>query len=120
MDPHLKALSANKAKMEKVDEAAKEVKPTKYDRPENWKPPPPKAEPKPKTAKKASAAKAAVEGADAEDALMTDVIAPKRAPPKGIGVKPKKKTDDVEMANEEDAMAGPPKKAAGRPPPNLG
>ena len=36
MDPHLKAL--NPQKMTKVDEAAKEVKPSKYDRPENWKP----------------------------------------------------------------------------------
>ena len=36
--------------MTKIDEAAKEVKPTKYDRPENWKPP------APKPAKKAVAA----------------------------------------------------------------
>ena len=118
MDPHLKAL--NPQKMTKVDEAAKEVKPTKYDRPENWKPPPPKAEPKPKAvAKKTPAAKKPAPVDDDEDMdMMNDVIAPKRAPPKGIGVKPKKKTEDVEMADEEDAPA-PPKKAA-RPPPNIG
>lgn len=30
-------------KIAKIDEAALEIKPSKYDRPENWKPPAPKA-----------------------------------------------------------------------------
>jgi len=116
MDPHLKAL--NPQKMTKVDEAAKEVKPSKYDRPENWKPPPPKAEPKPKVvAKKAPAKKAAAVVVESDEDMADEVIAPKRAPPKGIGVKPKKKTEDVEMDDQEDAPA--PKKAA-RAPPNIG
>ena len=103
--------------MTKIEEAAKEVKPSKYDRAENWKPPPPKPEPKAKPAKKAAAA----QRGDDEDCLMDDdVIAPKRAPPRGIGVKPKKKTEDVAMADEEDAGAAPAKKPAGRPPPNVG
>ena len=118
MDPHLKAL--NPQKMTKVDEAAKEVKPTKYDRPENWTPPPPKAEPKPKSVAKKPAAKKPAPVDDDEDMdMMNDVIAPKRAPPKGIGVKPKKKTEDVEMADEEDAPEAP-KKAPARAPPNIG
>jgi len=90
--------------MTKVDEAAKEVKPSKYDRPENWTPPPPKAEPKPKVVKKPvkkPEAAAPVDDADGGelDCFNNEVIAPKRAPPKGIGVKPKKKTDDVPMEN---------------------
>jgi hypothetical protein len=51
------------------------------------------------------------------------VIAPKRAPPRGIGVKPKGRkeaAEDVEMADEEDAPAAPAKKAAARAPPNIG
>lgn len=90
--------------MTKVDEAAKEVKPSKYDRPENWTPPPPKAEPKPKVVAKPvkKAAKPApaeeLDGGD-DDGFNNDVIAPKRAPPRGIGVKPKKKTEDVDMEN---------------------
>ena len=99
------------------------MKPSKYDRPENWTPPPPKAEPKPKAVKKPVAAKkpAAMAMDDGEDALMNEeVIAPKRPPPRGIGVKPKKKTEDVEMADEEEAPAAPVKKAAARPPPNIG
>jgi|TARA_B110000285_G_C15140199_1_gene630194 hypothetical protein len=98
------------------------VKPTKYDRPENWKPPPPKAEPKPKVVKKAPAKKPAM-GGDDDDEVMDDVIAPKRAPPRGIGVKPKGRkeaAEDVEMADEEDAPAAPAKKAAARAPPNIG
>jgi len=101
--------------MTKVDEAAKEVKPTKYDRPENWKPPPPKPDPKAKPAKKAPAA---AKKGDDDDEMMDDVIAPKRGPPKGIGVKPKKKVaDDVEMADEEEAA---PAKKPARAPPNIG
>ena len=102
--------------MTKLDEAAKEVKPSKYDRPENWKPPPPKAEPKPKAPAKKPAKKAAAV-VDDDEGFEDEVIAPKRAPPK-IGVKPKKRTEDVEMADEEDAPA-PPKKARGAPP-NIG
>jgi len=115
MDTHLKAL--NPQKMTKVDEAAKEVKPSKYDRPENWTPPPPKAEPKPKVVKKAPSVKKAAVVED-DDEMMDEVIAPKRAPPKGIGVKPKKKTEDVEMAHEDDAPVAP--KKAARAPPNIG
>jgi hypothetical protein len=95
--------------MTKIDEAAKEVKPSKYDRPENWKPP---------AAKPAKNA-----GADDE---LDDVIKPKRGPPKGLGVRPKKKVeaaaaDDMPMADEEEVMAAPAKRpAAVKPPPNIG
>jgi len=108
MDKHLK--NVNKQKMEKIDEAAKEIKPSKYDRPENWKPPAPK---KPKAA--------AVVVEDDEDAFMTFENKPKRAPPKGIGVKPKKKAapvaEDAEMADEQIAQPKPPTR---KPPPNIG
>ena len=46
MDKYLKGV--NPQKMAKIEEAAKEIKPSKYDRPENWKPPAPK---KPKVEK---------------------------------------------------------------------
>lgn len=39
--------NVNSQKMAKIDEAAQEVKTSKYDRPENWKPPPPKKAPAP-------------------------------------------------------------------------
>lgn len=95
--------------MEKIDEAAKEIKPTKYDRPENWKPPAPK---KPKAAPKEEL------GGGDDDMMMSFDSKPKRAPPKGIGVKPKKKTApaDAEMADE----SAPVKKPAARAPPNIG
>lgn len=67
--------------MAKIEEAAKEVQPTKYDRPENWVPPAPK--------KKAATAKE--EAANDDDLMSFDTGKPKRGPPKGIGVKPKKK-----------------------------
>ena len=105
MDKFLK--NVNKQKMEKIDEAAKEIKPSKYDRPENWKPPAPK---KPK----------AVKVEDDGDALMSFEDKPKRAPPKGIGVKPKKKApvvEDEEMADEQIVQ---PKAAVKKPPPNIG
>ena len=73
--------------MTKIDAAASEVKPSKYDKPENWKPPAPKAKPKPKN----------------EDELMNDDSGGGfKAKPKGLGVKPKKKVAaDAEMADEE-------------------
>lgn len=46
MQTYLKDL--NPQKSEKLNEAAKEIKPSKYDRPENWKPPAPKKKPPPK------------------------------------------------------------------------
>ena len=67
----------NKQKMDKIEEAAKEVKPSKYDKPENWKPPAPKKAPPKKEQPKAE------EGLD--DQLMSFDMKPKRAPPKGIG-----------------------------------
>ena len=79
-------------KMTKIDEAAKEIQPSKYDRPENWKPPAPK-----KVAPKK-------EETVGDDDLMLDVAPPKKAPPKGIGQKPpskKKPAEDVEMKDEE-------------------
>lgn len=107
-DKYLKDL--NPQKMAKIDEAAKEVKPSKYDRPENWKPPPPK--------------KAAPKKAEpTDDELMSfDNGPPKKAPPKGIGVKPKKKTEEnEEMKGGDDELMnfdlGPPKKA---PPKGIG
>jgi len=60
--------------MAKIDEAAKEIKPSKYDRPENWKPPVPK-----KVAPKKE------EKLDDDDLMNADVAPPKKAPPKGIG-----------------------------------
>lgn len=97
----------NPQKMAKIDEASKEVKPSKYDRPENYKPPPPKKAP----AKKA---------ADDDESMDFDAGPPKKAPPKGIGQKPKKKVEDEEMKNDDELMdfdAGPPKKA---PPKGIG
>jgi cytoskeleton-associated protein 5 len=100
MDKYLKGV--NPQKMAKIEEAAKEIKPSKYDRPENWKPPAPK---KPK-----------VEKAD-ED--MDMIEKPKKAPPKGLGQKPppKKKPadEDAEMADEMP----PPKAPAAKKPPVL-
>lgn len=103
MDKYLKNLVKQKA--EKIDEAAKEIKPTKYDRPENWVPPAPK---KPK----------AVVVADEDDDGMTK---PKRAPPKGLGKKPVKKApvEDEEM-NDEEQIVQPKAAAAKKPPPNIG
>lgn len=96
MSKYLKDVNAQK--LAKIEEAAKEVKATKYDRAENWKPPPPK---------KAAPAKKEVD----EDALMTfDDPKPKRKPPPNIGKKPpskKKPAEDAEMEEE----AAPPKKA---------
>lgn len=66
-----------KQKLEKIDAAAGEVKPSKYDREENYKPP---------AAKK----KKVVD--EKEDTLMSfDDGPPKKAPPKNIGKKPEKK-----------------------------
>ena len=65
MDKYLKGV--NPQKMGKIEEAAKEIKPSKFDRPENWKPPAPK---KPKVEK------------DDDDMEMEK---PKKAPPKGLG-----------------------------------
>jgi hypothetical protein len=71
MDKHFKNLNAQK--QAKIDEAAAEIKPSKYDRPEGYKPPAPKA------AKK-------VEKVDDDAAMTFDApTKPKRAPPKGLG-----------------------------------
>ena len=86
--------------MEKVDEAKAEVKPSKYDRAENWVPPAPK---------KKAAAKVAE---DDDDALMSFDAKPKRAPPKGIGIKPKKKAPAADAEMTEEA----PKPPARKPP----
>ena len=52
-----------------------------------------------------------------EDELMSFETRPKRAPPKGIGIKPSKKTDDdEEMVNEEEDMIAPPKRSPARAP----
>jgi hypothetical protein len=76
--------------MTKIDEAAGEVKPSKYDKPENWKPPAPKKKPPPKKA------------ADEDELMNDDMGGGFKAKPKGIGVKPKKKVAaDAEMADEE-------------------
>jgi hypothetical protein len=95
----------NKQKMDKIDEASKEVKPSKYDKPENWKPPPPKKAP----VKKA----APVE--DDDDQLMSFDNKPKKAPPKGIGQKPKKKTEDADMKDEETKAPAASKPPAKKP-----
>jgi len=86
--------------MSKIDEAAGEIKPSKYDRPENYKPP------APKPAKKAAVIN------DDEDALMNFENKPKRAPPK-IGQRPVKKK---EAAEDMVIDSGPPKKPAAKPP----
>lgn len=96
----------NPQKMAKIEEAVKEVKPSKYDRPENYKPPAPK--------------KAPAKKADDDDGMDLDMGPPKKAPPKGLGQKPKKKVEDEEMKNDDDLMDfdnGPPKKA---PPKGIG
>lgn len=59
-------------KMAKIDEAAKEIQPSKYDRPENWKPPAPK---------KVAPKKEETLGDDD----LNDVAPPKKGPPKGLG-----------------------------------
>lgn len=107
-DPHLKNIV--KQKMEKIDEAAKEVKPTKYDREENWKPPVKKA------AKKAE---------PADDEVMSfDDGPPKRKAPPGLGKRPVKKSaqpEEEEKAGDDDdedmdSDAAPVKKPAAKRP----
>lgn len=80
----------NPQKMAKIEEASKEIKPSKYDRPKNWKPKPKAAEKKPKK--------------EADDELMTfDSDKPVKPKPKGIGQKPpsRKKKEDAQMKDEE-------------------
>lgn len=88
----------NPQKTEKLNEAAKEIKPSKYDRPENWKPP----------VKKKAPAKKVEESKDEDgDALMDDVATPRRKPP-NIGKKPpskKKPAADSAMADEKKPAA---------------
>jgi hypothetical protein len=64
----------NPQKKTKLDEAALEVKPSKYDRPENYTAPVPKKV-KPQN----------------DELMMDEEVKPKRAPPKGLGQKPVKK-----------------------------
>jgi len=102
--------------MAKVEEAAAEVKPSKYDRPENWKPPPPKP------AKKAPTKKAEPAAGGGDDDLLVFDMKPKKAPPKNIGQRPaKKKPADEEMKDEGEALNSgpPPSKPPGRKPPAL-
>ena len=79
-----------------MEEAAAEIKPSKYDRPENWKPPKPKP-------------KKEVKKDDDDDAEMDDVVKPKRPPPKGLGKKPKAK---IQKDEEEEKEAAPAKSEA--------
>lgn len=109
---YVKDGAANKQKTEKIDEASKEIKPSKYDKPEGWKPPAPKKKAEPKPAPKA--AKAAV--ADNDDELMNfDMGPPKKKPPPNIGKKPpsrKKPAEDEEMKDEESPKKQPEKPKA--------
>lgn len=98
MQSYLK--DANPQKMAKINEGKAEVKPSKYDRPENYKPP------AKKPAKK-------VADDDDDDAMNVEMTKPKKAPPKGIGVKPpskKKKAEDEEMKDETKTPAKAPAK----------
>jgi hypothetical protein len=86
----------NQQKLEKINEASKEVKPSKYDRPENYKPPAPKKEKK--------VEKKPEKGDDEFTMDFTSEAPPKRKPP-NIGKAPPKrvkKAEDVEMKNEEE------------------
>ena len=103
--PFIKDL--NPQKTEKLNEAAKEIKPSKFDRPENWKPPKKKAPPK-----------KVEENKDEDgDAIMDDISPPKKKPP-NIGKKPpskKKKAPaaaDVEENEKKPAAEAAPKKTA--------
>lgn len=107
MSKYIKDL--NPQKTEKLNEAAKEVKPSKYDRPENWKPPKKKAPPK----------KAVEESKDEDgDELMNDDVAPPKKKPPNIGKKPpskKKKAPGADSAAADEkkpAAEAAPKKAA--------
>ena len=132
--------------MEKIDEAAKEVKPSKYDREENWKPPAKKAAPKkaaaadddelmsfdngppkrapPNIGKKPVKKKAADPEEEEkkasemdDDSLMTFDEAPKRNPPANIGKKPvKKPKEDEEMKDESAPKKGPPALSSSKAP----
>ena len=78
MQKYIKDL--NPQKTEKLNEAAKEIKPSKYDRPKDWKPPKPK-KPKVEENKDASG-----------DVIMDDMSPPKAAKkPPNIGKKPPSK-----------------------------
>ena len=99
----IKALNAQKTA--KLEEAATEIQASKYDKPENWKPPPPK---------KKKPVKVEVD----EDAEMDDDAPPKKAPPKNIGKRPAKKKPAAAAEQEEakesaPARSAPAKKAAG-------
>jgi hypothetical protein len=112
MEKHLAKVV--KQKLEKIDEASKEVQPSVFDKPEGYKEPVKKKKvEKPKD--------------DDEDALMSFDEPPKRAPPKGIGKAPPKRPKPGEVKEEEkggddeDAEMNfdnePPKRA---PPKNIG
>lgn len=98
----------NPQKTEKLNEGAKEIKPSKYDRPENWKPP---------VKKKAPPKKKEEEKDEDGDALMDDVAPPKKKPP-NIGKKPpskKKKAPGADSAPADEkkpAEEAAPKKSA--------
>lgn len=103
MQKYIKDL--NPQKTEKLNEAAKEIKPSKYDRPENWKPP----------KKKAPPPKKVEESKDEDgDVLMDDMSPPKKKPP-NIGKKPPSKKKPAASSATEDekkpAAEAAPKKA---------
>lgn len=105
MQTYIKDL--NPQKSEKLNEAAKEIKPSKYDRPENWKPPAPKKKPPPKKVE---------ESKDEDgDVLMNDDTKPATKKPPNIGKKPpskKKKPADVDANDEKKTSTdAAPKKA---------
>jgi hypothetical protein len=106
MTPFVKNL--NPQKTEKLNEAAKEIKPTKYDRPKDWKPPKKKAPPKKEENKDEDG-----------DELMNDDISPPKKKPPNIGKKPpskKKKAPAADAAPPEEkkpaAEAAPKKTVA--------
>lgn len=84
------------------------MKPSKFDRPENWKPPAPKkkAPPKKKIEEESK-------GGDGDDEMMGDMSPPKKKPP-NIGKKPVKKKKPVAEDEEDEkkpAAEATPKKA---------
>lgn len=93
---------ANKQKTEKIDEAANKIEPSVYDKPKGWK----KPQPKPKPVAESKPDPKIDAEMTGDDQLMSFDMKPKTTkskPPPGFGQKPKKKTEDQEMKNEEDS-----------------
>ena len=97
----------NKQKLEKMEEAAQEIKPSKFDRPENWKPP---------VAKKKKAPPKVEEEKD-EDVLMNDDVGFRPPAKKKKAVKKK-----VPAAEQEESETKPAEEVApkAKPPPREG